>query len=612
MKTINENKTIKDVLKNLGYYTDWYLAGIPGGIPSAVQIHGKPIVPSGDVAAKINSRIQAAGDDIKFSGGVSLDNLRVVQLTAGIFNINYTDIIMNKPGVILRGMGKDTIIRGHTGGNGVIVIGAVPGYDSTRVFNLASGVKAGDDRITLETSSHGFTAGEILKLDRLADDAAAADGGSEWTNGHNQFMRGKLCCRLRKNYADEFGPVSPDGERPISQYIEIASVEGAVLFLSNRINIDFLLTGASGKALYPQVWNTQAHDYKYIGVENFKIETTAQNSDLGNWSWHLPVINIRIASSYCWVKNIESDGTKFDSQDRGFMGRHVELFGYRNHVTGGYFHHSSCVSPGGNGYGIRWHGTDCIIDNNICDMLNKPLLGQTSNGGNVIAYNYIPNAIITPLFEGNYPGAAAPDKPQMIDGWNETALDTSHGGYSHSDLFEGNYTANIHTDNISSNGWMTLFRNHSWGMNVRGSTSGSKNGIAIDGPQNEHASIGNVYLNSVTAINARIWDKPGDSGDGIVVYRFNPACMKGSGLDEEASRKYAFDRFYWLHDYNYVSYNLLSRNSADETIVLPDSLYLTQAPDYFKGYSWPPVNPFGTTDEERIGRLSAEDRYSKL
>jgi hypothetical protein len=244
-------------------------------------------------------------------------------------------------------------------------------------------------------------------------------------------------------------------------------------------------------------------------------------------------------------------------------------------------------------------------------MLNKPLLGQTSNGGNVITYNYIPNAIITPLLNGNYPSAATPDKPQVIDGWNETALDTSHGGYSHTDLFEGNYTANIHTDNISNNGWMTLFRNHSWGMNVRGSTSGSRNGIAIDGPQNEHASIGNVYLNPATAKDARIWDKPDDSGDGIAVYRFNSASMKGSGLEGDASRKYALDKFYWLFDYNYVSQSMLSKNTIDESIVLPDSLYLTQAPDFFYGYVWPPVNPFGINDVERIGRLPAEERYTK-
>jgi hypothetical protein len=599
-----ENKTIKDVLKNLGYYTDWQLAGIPGGIPSAVQVFGETITPCGNVADIINSRIQAAGDDIQSSGGASPANLRVVQLTSGIFDTGNTGIIMNRSGVILRGAGKDTIIRGHTGGFGVIVTGAAPGYGSTRVFNLTNGVKAGSDRLTLETSSHGFTAGEILKLDRLADDAAAVDGGSEWINGHNQFMRGK--------HVNEFGPASPDGERPISQYIEIASVEGTVLYLANKININFPLTGVSGKALYPQVWNTQAHDYKYIGLEDFRLETTAQNPDTGNWSWHLPVINIRIASSYCWVKNIESDGTKFDNQGRGFMGRHVELYGYRNHVTGGYFHHSSCVSPGGNGYGIRWHGTDCIIDNNVCDMLNKPLLGQTSNGGNVIGYNYIPNAIITPLLDGNYSGAATPDKPQVIDGWNETALDTSHGGYSHSDLFEGNYTANIHTDSISNNGWMTIFRNHSWGMNVRGSTRGSKNGIAIDGPQNEHASIGNVYLNPVTAMGASIWDKPGDNGDGITVYRFNPVNMKDNGLTGDDSRKYALERFYWLHDYNYVSQSLLSKKSTDEIIKLPDSLYLTQAPDYFKGYIWPPVNPFGKTNTERIGHLPAEDRYTNF
>jgi len=592
---------LKNILKNLGYYTDWHLAGIPGGIPYAQQVQGEPISPGENAAAVINSRIQEAGKAVRASGGASPSNLRVVQLEAGVFDVGNTDIVLNIPGVILRGMGKDTVIRGHTGGEGVVVIGIAPSYESNETFALASGVKAGDDKITLSTSSHKFTVGEILKLDRLADDESAASGGSEWTNGHNQFQR--------RESANEFGPASPHGDRPVSQYIEIKSVQGATLILENRINIDFPLTGASGKALHLQVWNTYAHEYKYIGLEDLKFEATAYTADRGNWSWHLPVINIRIASSYSWVKNVESDGTTYDSSGRGFMGRHVELYGYRNHVTGGYFHHSSCVSPGGNGYGIRWHGTDSIIDNNICTMLNKPLLGQMSNGGNVIAYNYIPNAIIAPLKDGNYPDAGTPGNPQVIDGWNETALDTSHGGYSHSDLFEGNYAANIHTDSISNNGWMTIFRNHSWGMNIRGSTNGSKNGIALDGPQNEHASIGNVYLNPSTSVNASLWDKHGESGEGIAVYRFNPVAMKNSGLSGDESRVYSYEKFYWLHDYNYVSKGILSKDPSHEAAALPDSLYLTSAPEYFDGYTWPPVNPYGQTDNERIGALPAKDRY---
>jgi hypothetical protein len=610
-------------LKELGFYTDWTFAGIPGGIPEANRIFGESISPGANQTATanaINKAIQAAGDDVKNTGGASAQNLRVVQLTEGVFDVGDNAIELNRPGVILRGMGTGTVIRGTTDNSGAITIGKSGWYaiKSTAV-DLTEDAKTGGDRITV-TDASIFSVGQILKIDRFADDSLAADGGTEWPNGHNQFMRGKS--------ESEFGPKSSGGERPVSQYIEIAEIQGNVLVLENRINIDFPLTGASGKELYPQVFNTGADEYKYIGLEDMKLQMTAANDDRGNWSWHLPAVNLRTVSCYSWVKNVESDGSFFHPDtNRGFMGRHVELNGYRNHVTGGYFHHSSCVSPGGNGYGIRWHSTDSIIENNICDMLNKPLTGQMSGGGNVIAYNYVPNAIITPWDTSGYPPAAAPDKPQVIQkDWNETAIDLSHGGYSHSDLFEGNYAVNFHTDSTSTNGWEVLFRNHSWGQGLIGTTGGSNNGLAIDGPQGEHASIGNVYLNLETGRNAVVWDKPGENvrNGSIAVYRFNAQTGRGNGTMNEAmgsgltdkndNCNHALGRFYWAYDYNYANNEIEPPRTEGWNVPPPDladSLYLSSAPDYFDGYIWPAVNPFGMTDDERIGELPAKARYDK-
>jgi len=611
---------IKNMLSQIGFYTDWRLAGIPGGIPNATTIYGKPIPPGAcqtSTAKAINEAIQAAGDDVAAMGEASPTNLRVVQLTEGIFDAGDNPIELNRPGVILRGMGTSTIIRGTTGNAGAITIGREGAYSiTTKAIDLIQDAHTGSDRITIADASIFFP-GQILKLDRYANDATAAEGGTEWPNGHNQFMR--------RADNSEFGPAS-EAERPVAQYIEVASTEGNTLILSNRININFPLVGTSGKKLHPQVWDTGAHNYKYIGLENIKLQMTSPNDNRTQWAWNTPGVNVRTASSYSWVKNVESDGTFFHPQtNRGFMARHVELNGYRNHVTGGHFHHSSQIGPGGNGYGVRWHGTDCVIDNNICDMLNKPLIGQTTNGGNVIAYNYIPNAPITPHVNGEYPDAATPGNPQPISDWNETALDTSHGGYSHSDLHEGNYTANIHTDSTSTNGWIVLFRNHSFGRSVMGLTTGSINGVAIDGPQGEHASIGNVYLNPETGKNAAVWDKPGDENkQGIAVYRFNTHAGRGNGkfddamgsglTNPDANRNWAYERFYWAYDYNYAKNEIeparatpIGSNLLPTEI--PNSLHFSSAPDYFSGYVWPPVNPFGETDDERIGKLPAKDRF---
>jgi len=603
---------MKDFLRSLGFYTDWQLAGIPGGIPEALEIF-ETLSPGDD----INAAIQRAGDAVIKSGGASSDNLKVVLLTAGIYNTK--SIILNRPGVILRGTGADTILRGNTADSGAIDIGRTDrDHYSKSAVDVIGDVDVGGNKLTVADASN-LKAGMILKIDRLTDDAPVGENGSEWVNGHNQFMRGS------KNGV--YGPASGEGDRPVSQFIEIKRIEDNVLHLVNLINIKFPQTGASGKKLYPQVWDTEASNYKYIGLEDMKLQMTAGNDDRGAWSWHCPAINLRLGSSYCWVKNIEGDGTYFDKHGRGFMGRHVELNGFRNHVTGGYFHHSSQISPGGNGYGIRWHGTDCIIDNNICDFLNKPMLGQTSNGGNVIAYNYVPNAPIAAWKGSDYPDAATPGDPQIVDSWIETAIDPSHGGYSHSDLFEGNFAANIHTDPTSNNGFIVLFRNHSFGTNTGGFnhdgrniesshwTKGSRNAIAIDGPQNEHASIGNVYLTPETSVNAKEWDKPGESASGIVVYRFgcgndgqyNYKKLENGGHADGGCR-YAYDRFFRIHDFNNVTKKISSSNSS---ISLPESLYLTKPPGYFKDYTWPAVDPFGTDESTRIYTLPAADRFKK-
>jgi len=609
---------VKQSLKKLGFYTDWQLAGIPGGIPKAENVFGDPIFPSEcyETNAKaINSAIQSAGDDVEKTGGASAANLRVVQLMQGIFDTGDFPIELNRSGVVLRGVGNDTIVRGTTGNSGAITIGREGAYIiSAKTVELVQDAKTGDDRITVADAS-GFVAGQILKLDRYANDLPAADGGTEWPNGHNQFMR--------RAEDSEYGPSSPE-TRPVAQYVEIASIEGNVLMLNNRINIDFPIVAKSGKRLYPEVWDTGAHLYKYIGLENMLLEISSATDNRNQWAWNTPGVNIRLISSYSWVKNVDSDGTFFHPVTRrGFMARHVELNGYRNHVTGGHYHHSSCVSPGGNGYGIRWHGTDCVIDNNICDMLNKPMLGQTTNGGNVIAYNYVPNAPIAPHIDGVYSDAATPEEPQPISPWNETAIDTSHGGYSHSDLFEGNYTANFHTDSTSTNGYMVLFRNHSWGQSLEGYTDGSINGIAIDGPQGEHASIGNVYLNETTGEKGVVWDKSDIRG--FAVYRFNANAGRGNGTDTSAmgsglldldeNRGWAYDRFYWAYDYNYVI-NGIEPSRADGWEVpgadLPNSLHYQKSPEFFAGYCWPPVDAFGECDWERLGRLPAKDRFEGL
>jgi len=611
---------MKNLLKNMGYYTDWHLAGIPGGIPKATDMHttidasafgnGKD-----DAADVINKAIQAAGN------AATEENKKVIQLSEGIFKISDT-IRMDRSNVVLRGAGIDkTLIRALNDGPGTIVLGCLFSNNKYPVFtspavNVVIDVKTGDQCIEVEDASW-FKAGNILKLDRLADDNGdpfGASGGKEW------LRNGKFFIRDMNN--GQNGPASSEGFRPVSQFIEIKEIKDNTLFLTNKINIDF------ETHLKPQVWNTQGSWYQYIGIEDFKLQTVEAVKRTSNWDYNPPGISLSLASSYCWVKNIESDGKYIDEQGRGFKGQHIRLNGFRNIVTGCYVHDSQDNRPGGNGYGIQFHGTDCLIENNICDKLCKPLQGYASNGGNVIAYNYVPNTE-TGSFDGPYP-------VELIS-WSETAIDASHSAYSHSDLYEGNYAANISTDATQgNNGWIVFFRNHAWGQNLDQTIPQipSRDNLAacnISGWNNEHASIGNVWLDPVTAnlpFGAALWSTPDNiNSDKMAVYSIGNMAWHIKNRNEDNGSGFnnwddgwTFGKFFWKLDFNYAGNKIESKDSNDtvskdtvsfDTALLPESLYLEKPPDFFIGCIWPPVNPFGASHIERAGTLPAKDRYAK-
>jgi hypothetical protein len=247
-------------------------------------------------------------------------------------------------------------------------------------------------------------------------------------------------------------------------------------------------------------------------------------------------------------------------------------------------------------------------------MLNKPIIGNATGGGNVISYNYVPNAVI--VWPGRDAMGDGTMQPMQHDGGaNESAIDLSHGGYSHSDLAEGNWTANIHTDGTTSNGWFTVFRNHSFGQNIREpltTRSGTRAGLAIDGAQNWHVSVGNVYLNPTNAEGASTWRRPDETTGSVFAYQFSNGGgnnSSGSGMNGPAAMQWTYDRFYHHYDYNYVDSAVLMDPS--NSFELPDSLYLSSAPDFFTqvGMTWPPVDPDGGTHEERVGDLPSVARY---
>ncbi len=108
--------------------------------------------------------------------------------------------------------------------------------------------------------------------------------------------------------------------------------------------------------------------------------------------------------------------------------------------------------------------------------LNKPIVGENSGGGNVIAYNYVDEAVIT----------------NLTNSWQEAAVST-HASFCHSDLFEGNHTPNMGSDAThGNNGWLLMYRNWATGSNGSGNATGYRRAVFSDGWNREMTSVGNV------------------------------------------------------------------------------------------------------------------------
>ncbi|MDR0494497.1 MAG: InlB B-repeat-containing protein [Treponema sp.] len=578
--------------------------GIPGGIPNVTSVH--TTLAAGSTAAQINAAIQDAA-----KSGASAKNPKVVKLAAGTFNISGT-ILLNKPGVILRGAGRDaggTVLSGGDiiGAQTFISIGYREGWFKeswNSAVNVTANAMMGATTITVSSIPSGVTAGSIIVIDRLADTS------SPYGPSGTEFILGLGTNGIRGTTAGRHGPAGAGGAaRPVRQYAEVASASGNTITLKDPLNIDFPLS-RGGKSLQPQVWNTEASNYQYIGLEDMKITCSAGDG-------YGSMIYMGVPSSYCWVKNVECDGT-----NPGWQGRHIEMNGYRNTVRDSYVHHAKNVRNGGVAYGICVRGSNGLIENNACIMLNKPLVALSSGGGNVIGYNYVTNAY-------DYAPGGGPGAP----GWQETAIDASHGGYCHSDLYEGNYTANLSTDSTyGSNGQIVFFRNYASGRNADMNDNGSLKALYLGGYQQKHASIGNVLLHPDYKNGARVFAVPSSlvaeinselnsrlktsgviyadsqTSAPIAVYRlgahaWNLAAGSSNGVEFDDGRTY--DNFHRHLDYNPIE-GLYTNPSNSET-ALPDSLYLSGKPSWFTG-TWPPVNPKGATHAQRVLGLPAKTR----
>jgi hypothetical protein len=437
--------------------TDWTKPGMTskGGIPYRTTIY-KTLSPLGGGQMddpQINAAITACPDG------------QVVQLTAGVFNINGNNaaILINRGNVTLRGVGPGQGLAKGNGGVFVvdptatqlykvnysgdaapIIVNTTDPYQNNLSINLAEDAALNTYTITL--TSNPFQVGEFLLLDQN-------------TGNHPDVYWGEA--------ADPPGGPSRSWfcrqDRSLSQMIEVVAVSGNTITTATPMHCTFSPTYQA------QVTRFDPHQttIQGIGIEDLYMYGG------GGGHGHIAMTNC----AYCWVRHCDL---------HWFNGDTVGLTScYRCEVRDSFLHETDNPNPGGAGYILAMNNgtSDCLIENNIHWYGNKNIVVRAGGGGNVIAYNYMDDAF----------GPGYPDLP-------EAGLNCEHMTTSHMELCEGNYAPNYTGgDYWGNNIDITLFRNH---LSAIRAASPPLN-TYVDGNGTPYCDIGNPRM--AISIHAHCW-----------------------------------------------------------------------------------------------------------
>jgi hypothetical protein len=421
----------------------------------------------------------------------------------------------------------------------VIDIGAGAPNDIPGVA-VESGATKGSTKLTLSDAS-SFSTGDVVLIDEVDDPELVATGDCNFFKRRN------------------------GGTRSLGQIFEIVSKDG------NTVEVSSPLYHTYSDGLSPELSPTApGGTVKYAGVEDLYATRTA---DLGGQGFIIHLID----AAYSWVKNVETDKVS---------GRHVALETcYRCVVRDSYVHDAWNNNPGGTGYGISLdrHASDCLVENNIAYMLNIPISFANSSGGNVVAYNYVDDAILTD-----------------VPAWQMADIGT-HCSFPYMELVEGNWIAHAATDNVhggSAN--ITFFRNYLSGEHKTVKATGNVVSFDLEANSLGMNVVGNVLwkegVPGITEVD------PNACMDTPALYRIGSYAVQGdlcsfdSRVAETLLRHGNFD---------FLS-NSVVWDPSIEDHNLPASLYLSGKPGFFGDRRFPMADPEG---EPVLGELPAKARF---
>jgi hypothetical protein len=607
------------------YRTTWD-PGIPGGVPrdddpvrpatvwvpTGNPYNGysvNPALTGTSNASAFTSAFQAA---INAAGAAATPTSRkVVLLKAGTYFVNpqtypgsssdQVGIYVKVDNVTIRGEGADTTriaASGTIGAYGtVILFGHRVGRSDAdfAVQNVTADAPRGARTIQVANGS-AYAVGDVITIDQV-DGPAVANGPAYINGGYLWFYDGQYFKRQPSYSWNGPGTGAPAAGgvtslasansvaqsavpqwRSTMQETEITAVNGNVLSIQDPLHIDFSF------ARSPQVWRTIPIDTRAIPVGNrwCGIENIAVAG--GNNQWGFPGGTIAFSyMAYSWARNVEADGVRSSPADPAHPGKYGYNIGlgrsYRCVVRDSFAHGSADQNPGGQAYGIvvGVGSSACLVENNISVDNNKPVALNSTGGGNVIAYNYVDNAVIW-----NSPG------------WQENGIDDCHANFTHHDLIEGNWTPNIGGDTTHGNsGWHTHLRNYCNGQNSSGGMSGNLRAVGMDGWTHYHSYVGNVLR------GGSVYEANPTSRNGTPIYQLGNNYGGGGGNWDNG---YAAAHIHRDGNWDNVS-NGVVWATAPRTI--PPSFYLTGKPAFFGASTWPWVEPTTGT----VHALPAKARY---
>ena len=530
---------------------DWSSAGIPGGIP-VVNTMFVNVLTTG------NATYKCYGDGVT-DDYLALKNAinycpsnQFVYVPAGTYLLSQSIPLIHS-GVVVRGDGTNTVLKGKTGmtaGNDFFSV-AVNGYDwnmtGTTAYDISSGYTKGSTSITT-SSAHGWAIGDYVVIDELTNTVQTLPVDSRGTLGNATWLS------------------RSSGQRCVGQTVKILTVSGSDATFSPSLNWEY----SSGN--FPQAIKIR-NPIVMVGIENLQID----NGDS----------NVKYSLSFyfgvnCWATNVDILGVR----ERG-----IEVYGgLQNQIDGCIIREGIPIGStngsqygSSHAYGVFLGGycpTAMLVQNNIMNNLSLGVSLEGGPSGCVVAYNYIHRLFYTEtntvrnaiIHHGGHPNM------NLIEGnivdWGLISMDAIWGTSSHSTVFRNRVAQPTYAGYRYYRFNMALFqrtREH----NIIGNVLGNSGYESVYERENETFTytdntpgiyaLGYADLNALGAVVINNVTLP---------WSINDPAVKTSLLRHG--------------NYDYVNSDTLwDETIADHT--LPASYYLNSKPAWFGSVAWPPI-----------------------